>query len=228
MPQFEGGGSRTSYSKPIAKPKSKVSGHPTQRRKPVSSAAKRRVSSGSSGSSRSYSSGGRSGPRIVSSSSGRMSRPSGVGGGGSGAMPRSVKPASLSDYLRTDSVYRSQQAQFNKTLADFMGETGLNRTKIGNDFNTANKALGDQKVVDLESILEDFASRGMQRSGEYGTAVGDYEKEFGTRLTELQKRRTDQLNDLTRQETAFKREQQLQSENAKQQAIQRRAAKYGL
>jgi hypothetical protein len=206
------------------------------------SASRRRRSSSGGGSSRSsnaYVRRASNQATIRSNSSGHMSRPAIPHGGGTGHAPglgrsggtgRSggVGAPSVDSYLRGDSTYLQQQSQFSKTLADFLANEGTNKNKLNMDFQTAGRALGDQRTTDLQNLMEDFASRGLLKSGEYGTAVGDYNKGYGQRVTDLGTQHTNQLNDLTQQEAQFRREQTLQNQTARQQALQRRAAKYGV
>lgn len=147
------------------------------------------------------------------------------------APPQSTAPGPIQNieaYLGADTGYQQQIRSFNQALQDFLADVTRRRGTLETDFGTSKKAMDDQRVMDLDRIKDDYGARGLGRSGLYADAVGDYETEFGTRMSELQRRQNEALAGLTQEEGNFKSQQELKTQQAKEQAIARRAAQYGL
>jgi hypothetical protein len=88
--------------------------------------------------------------------------------------------------------------------------------------------MNDQKKIDLNNLEADYGARGVLRSGLYGKAVGDYNNEFNTRMTDLTTKEKDALAGLDQEKTRFTSQQDLQTQAAREAAIRRRAEQYGL
>jgi hypothetical protein len=80
----------------------------------------------------------------------------------------------------------------------------------------------------LEAMKDEFASRGLLTSGLYGEAQGDYNTDWTQQMGTLEQANSAFLADLLSQQTNFSREQQLATEAAKQEALRRRAERYGV
>lgn len=89
------------------------------------------------------------------------------------------------------------------------------------------KELAAQRVKDLSDISSDYGARGIIHSGLFAQKRGDYESEYGKQLAEINRQRSKQYADLSAEKLAFQREQELQKENARLDAIRRRAAQTG-
>jgi len=113
-------------------------------------------------------------------------------------------------------------------MTDFNADVGRRRGSLTSQFGLSQKAMNDQKVRDLDALEEDYGSRGILRSGLYTDAVGDYESEFGNRMTDLQRQQTDALNQLNQEGSQFKSQNNLQRQSAREAAIRRRAEQYGV
>jgi hypothetical protein len=161
------------------------------------------------------------GGRITASPSGRYSRP---------APPPAAAPGPIDPnaFLGADVGYQDQLRQFAKALTDFQSDVTRRQGNINTDFGTSSKALGDQRGLDLKNIETDFGSRGLLRSGLYGTAVGDYEKEYGQRLSELTTNKNQTLAQLLQEGNQFKTQQELQKQAAREAALRRRAEGMGI
>src|SRR5688500_2953258 len=119
---------------------------------------------GGSGSSVKY----KNRPRIGSTSSGRYSSPApppGIPAGG-GPVP------DLEGFLGGDSGYQQQLRQLAKSLTDFNADVTRRRGTLESEYGVSKKALGDQRLQDLDAIEEDYGSRGLLRSGLYAQGVG--------------------------------------------------------
>lgn len=165
-------------------------------------------------------------PTIVPNSSGNYVRPSAPPSAGPG--PINPIAPSIGSYLGADTTYQGQRQNFQKTLADFLSNEKLQKSKFTEDYGGAKTALGSQKTQDLSNIQQDYAGRGLLTSGLYAGAVGDYEKDFLQKLSELTKGYNRSLGDLNLGEINFRKEQQLADQRARQEALARRASQYGI
>lgn len=161
-------------------------------------------------------------PAVTTNSSGQYVRP---------MAPPQATPGPVPDinaYLGQDSGYQDQLRQYALALNNFMADITRRRGTLETDYGTSKKAMDDQRIKDLDLLEDDYGARGLLRSGLYATAVGDYEKEFGERTSDLARRQQEALAALTQEEGNFKSQQQLKEQSSKEQAIARRAAQYGL
>ena len=140
-------------------------------------------------------------------------------------------PGNITDinaYLGQDTGYQGQLRDYDKALQDFLADVTRRRGTLETEFGLSNKALYDQRVKDLEAIKDDFGARGLLRSGLYAGELSDYETEFGQRKSDLARRNTDALSGLTQEESSFKSQSELKKQKAREDAIARRAATYGI
>lgn len=168
-------------------------------------------------------------PPVASNNSGQYSRPAPPPAANPGPItPVKPPPPSINAYLAGDSTYQGQLSQFHNALAQFLAQEKTNKSRITTDYNTANKALNDQRSLDLKNIQDDYASRGLLTSGLFAGANSDYQKNFLQQIAELTKNRDQSLADLITGQTQFQNQQTADQEAARQEAIRRRAQKYGL
>lgn len=159
---------------------------------------------------------------IASNNSGRYSAPAAPPAAGPGPIP------SIDDFLNGDSGYQQQLREFGNNLTQFLADVTRRRGTTETDYGVSKKALDDQRVQDLDNLEQDYGSRGVLRSGLYGKAVGDYETEFGNRQSDLTRREQDALAQLTQEQGKYTSQQDLQKQNAREDAIRRRASQYGV
>lgn len=169
--------------------------------------------------------------RISSSSGGSSRRSSGSSGGGGGrsySPPKKTapKPPSLADYLGTDSVYQQSVRGGKRSLADFLSELGRRRGEAGTQFTQTKSGMERDRVQQLEDLRNEFASRGLIQSGLYGEEQGKFQQTFMQQMQALEQQQAALLADIMSQETNYKRENELAMEQARQEAIARRASKY--
>lgn len=131
--------------------------------------------------------------------------------------------------------------QLNQYYHDSKGK--VKKDKYGNPIKRARKGvlkkgsnpteglymseLRNQRGKDLSDIADDYAARGIMRSGLYAKKLGDYNTEFGKQLDELYRQRSKQYGDIAADRRSFDEENSLQRENARLDAIRRRAALTG-
>lgn len=167
-------------------------------------------------------------PPVVPNSGGNYSRPSAPPSGGAGPISNISAPPNINAYLGGDTTYQQQQQNFQKTLADFLSNEKLQKSKLTEDYGGAQRAMNLQKTNDLSNMQQDFAGRGLLTSGLYAGAVGDYNTDFLQKLAELTKNFKRSTGDLSMGETNFRKEQQLAAQRAREEALARRASQYGI
>lgn len=134
----------------------------------------------------------------------------------------------INSFLGGDSGYQDQLKQFANALALFNADVTRRKGGLETDYASSQKAMNDQKLIDLNNLEADYGARGVLRSGLYGKAVGDYNNEFNTRMTDLTTKEKDALAGLDQEKTRFTSQQDLQTQAAREEAIRRRAAQYGI
>lgn len=168
----------------------------------------------------------RGGPRPTNSGRYATARISGPPTGGQGPV-QPVAP-DINTFLNQDTDYQQQLREFGNALTQFLADVGRRKGSLESDYGSSQKAMNDQKGIDLNNLEADYGSRGILRSGLYGKAVGDYNTEFNTRMTDLTNKEKEALGQLDQETGRFKSQQELQSQAAKEAAVRRRAEKYGV
>ena len=164
-----------------------------------------------------------SGSPIQSNSSGSYgATPSPPAATGPGPVPN------LNSYLTGDSGYQQQLRQLAKAMNDFTADSTRRRGMLTSEYGVSKKALADQRGLDLDALEDDYGARGLIRSGLYGDAVGDYEKEYGLRASDLDRRQQQALQQLLQESSAYSQQNSLSKQAAREAAIRRRAEKYGV
>lgn len=142
---------------------------------------------------------------------------------------KKAKPKSgLDKWLAGDVTYQQQLADFQRSLAEYNAQYSRQTGIVNRDYNESNRALQRQGVQDRSDQQNDFAGRGVLRSGVYAKALGDYNTDFNQRVKALTTGKSDKLADLSSQRTNFNRQLGLEKNNARQDAVRRRAQKLGI
>ena len=156
----------------------------------------------------------------------------GYSGSNTAVTPKASTPAPPTDptekWLAGDSTYQGQLANYNKTKADYEAQWGVTRANTDRDYNISNRALQDQGVTDRDTQINDYAGRGVVNSGVYGTALSDYNKNFNTKVQNLLQGKTDSVSNQENSKTNFLRQLQFEMDQARQDAIRRRAQQLGI
>lgn len=135
---------------------------------------------------------------------------------------------SLDQYLGGDTTYLDQIRQFDRTLGDFIANLGTRKTRLTADYGENKRNMGQTHDKDIEQIKNDFASRGLIDSGLFVDENAKYEKDYAQQLADFERQYGQSQQDLTTEDTQFRREQDLSKEAARADAARRRAEKYGL
>lgn len=159
---------------------------------------------------------------VYPSSSGQYSYPVAPPASNQGPVP------SIDAFLGGDTGYQQQLRSLAQALSDFNADVTRRRGSLESEYGLSKKALGDQRLIDLDLLEDDYGARGLITSGLYGKAVGDYEREYNQRATDLETKQKEALGLLEQETGRFKTQQELQSQSAKEQAIRRRAEQYTL
>ncbi len=171
--------------------------------------------------------------------SGKFTGTNNSGGGGlaispTGQYQQFAKPKAKIDIKRTtskpkwqDSEYLSEIRALERALADFRAKQGIDRTRAGTQYSLSRRDLKQTRGRDLENIAEDFAARGIVRSGVYGGKVGEYNQLSNQQMSELERQYKNSLTDVKGKSRDYLREVQSQREQARLAAIRRRAQKLG-
>lgn len=177
----------------------------------------------SSGRRRSYNGGGSSGGNSRRSSGGG-------GGGGGGGFSASSAPSipSIAAYLGTDATYQQALTGGKRTLADYLSELNRRRGEAGTQFTQTKANMERDRVQQLDDLKNEFASRGLINSGLYGEEQGKFQTQFMNQMNVLSQQQAGLLADLLAQERNYRREQDLAMQQAKQEALARRASKYNI
>ena len=134
----------------------------------------------------------------------------------------------LLDYVKGDSTYMQQWAGFNKAAADFAAEQGLNRSDYMSRYGQTKRDWGINRREAFENLQDDYASRGIVRSGLYNTARGDVDRLTLNQLRDLDTQKTGFMRGLGLESTRFKNEQWLARQQALADASRRRQERYNL
>lgn len=160
---------------------------------------------------------------ISSGPSGKYSRPS---------APPAVAPGPINTdpnaWLGGDTGYQDQLRQLGLALSNFQADATRRQGDITTQYDQSNRAMGQQKDMDLKNLESDWAGRGLIRSGLYANAVGDYNKEYDQRVSELLSGRDRALAQLTQEQQSFQTQQQLDQQAAREAALRRRASGLGV
>jgi hypothetical protein len=159
---------------------------------------------------------------------GSVGRSSFNGGGSAPAAPKPTPPPNLWQYLRGDTTYQDQVSQLRKAYSDYLASQNNDKTQYETQYGLGVKNLGQDRTKSFDDLLNDYAGRGLLNSGVYGQAYSDLQSQYDSRQTQLDAQRKSFLDDLATNLTNFRGDQQTTQTSAKQEAIARRAAKYGI
>ena len=171
----------------------------------------------------------------------------GGGGGGGGSYASAVAPAPaprISDdyWLGQDSQYKSSLSALEQKLREFEVENTSTRTKGTADYETSLNRLGWMKGAEgaggdwnrddrttsfgnsYQGQMSDFASRGLLQSSLYDQANTDLLGNFNKQKTDYDTSQTNFLEELGRALAGKKADTQLGRDQARVEALARRAA----
>lgn len=139
-----------------------------------------------------------------------------------------AKKSAAAKWLAGDTTYQQQLANFNKSKTDYQSQYNRQRSITNRDYAEMLRSLNRQGTQDRTDQQNDFAGRGILRSGVFAKALGDYNTDFNSKVKNLKTGQSDKLGDMSMQRTNFLRQLSLEIQAAKQDALRRRAAKLGI
>jgi hypothetical protein len=143
-------------------------------------------------------------------------------------VPSRPKPPSAKAFLGKDMGYQQSLRQFALNYQNFLADKQRQTGAATQQFKTQKGNLATQRTRDLSDIMNDFAGRGMLKSGLYAQRQGEYERDYRTNVTSFQQQYEDFLRQLTQSQTQLQGQQRTGREQSRQEALARRASKYGL
>jgi hypothetical protein len=116
------------------------------------------------------------------------------------------KKSALDKWLAGDDTYQQQLSNYNKEKSDYDSQYNRQKQIVGRDYSTTQRQMNKQAVDDRTTQANDFAGRGVLHSGVYAKALGDFNADFNTKMTNLTQGKTDSLGDLSTDRTNFLRQ----------------------
>lgn len=134
----------------------------------------------------------------------------------------------IEDWLTGDTTYQDQEAQLRRAYAEFMAGQQLDQGNYEQNYAQQLRDLGKAKTTGFEDLQNDYAGRGLLKSGLYADAYSGLQSQFDDRQTGLDTAKAQYLAGLNQSAAGFQNDQNTTLTSAKQEAIARRAAKYNL
>jgi len=158
-----------------------------------------------------------------------------TGGGSSGGFSAggqfgaTVNPVpDINTFLSGDPTYQQQLAALNRALADYRAQMQQSENQYNVDYAGHVHDLGVQRQQGSTDLGNDYASRGLYESGLQVQALGDLLDQFARRQADLDTAKSNFMANTARDYSNFQQEQNLSSQKAKQDALDRRAAQFGV
>jgi len=168
------------------------------------------------------------------------------GGGAASQQLPTMPEQSEDDWLSGDAAFQAQLAALLRASQDYDTDVTAQQTKYGVDYNDALKGLGwgqdDPTTADVnegawnfrdlntaagrsfQNQQNDFAGRGLLQSSLYGTANDNLTRSLNDQLGGINTAKQSFFDDLSRQQSSFKNENTLSQQQARAEALARRAA----
>lgn len=163
---------------------------------------------------------GKSGKTIVTNKTSKTNKKTGTLGGELTLRPTKNDPNSFAD-----STYWDTLNQLLQNSEMYRQNMTLQQARANEDYGVSTQKMAKQRGRDLTNIREDFASRGVVKSGVYGGRVGEYESDYQTALADLARAKNRSLQDVSQAYNQYLEQWRLQKQQAINDAIQRKLAK---
>ena len=135
---------------------------------------------------------------------------------------------SVNQWLAGDTTYSATINALNKALADYRTRMLKQQGQYNTEYNMNTGNLATSRQAAVQDTENDFASRGVLRSGVYGKSQAALASDYNARQNALDVGKANFTADLTDAQIDFTAEQSLAKQQARQNAINRRAARYGI
>lgn len=134
----------------------------------------------------------------------------------------------INKFLSGDITYKGQVADLTKNRQSFLTDWRADREDLNETYGQTLNKMQRERKRSREQIMNDFMGRGLIHSGQFAKSDADYNTEWNIRKNELSDDRTERLEDLIRSRQLFLDESKAVKHNARDEAIRRRAQKFGL
>lgn len=124
-----------------------------------------------------------------------------------------------SDY--EDQVYKNQLAELNAADAAYGEDTEAKTKRLSRDYKLNRANVGLNKTNSLQNSAEDYASRGMMRSGAYQNNLAETTKLFDDQTSRMASNFSDDNADYARAKSDYLRGSNTQKQDAKRQLGER-------
>ena len=142
---------------------------------------------------------------------------------------------------KEDLYYKQKVGDLARALTDFKAQQGLARGQYDTGWTDAKRRMGWDETggmfdrgrpgaygESVEANENDFAGRGLLRSGAYVKSMADIDRDFNDRRTSLDTARNDNVNTQTQALGSFTGSQDSARNAAMSDAVARIASKYGI
>jgi hypothetical protein len=147
---------------------------------------------------------------------------------GKGGAPGPAGPPGIEQFLAGDTTYNDQYSQLQKQLEQFRTSNASQQGMVNQDFQTALDKMTRQKGIDTSNMTSDYGARGLLNSGLFTKSLGDYDTNYQQQFNDLNTSKGRSLQQLLEDLSNYQTENQSSLLSAKQDAIRRRAQKYGI
>lgn len=143
------------------------------------------------------------------------------------AAPPAPPPESIDQWLAGDTTYQHQEDAAHQAARDYLAQMTNQQNQYQGDYvkNLAN--LGDQQTQADSNLQDDYASRGLSQSGLMVKALSDLKTQYDKQQSDLASGRASFIQNLQSGLTNFNSTNNLQQQQYRQDAINRRATQYG-
>lgn len=141
---------------------------------------------------------------------------------------RESKIPRLRKYLASDTTFQSQKNQLQLEKQNYLDQYRQQRADARADYSTTLGRLNEAGEETQDRLSEDFASRGLFRSSMYADSAVDASDNLLEQQQDLTRDRGRVESDLLNSKNDFLRTVRNTRQNARQEAIRRRAEQYGI
>lgn len=143
------------------------------------------------------------------------------------AKPNQSPFPSIEEYLAGDLYYNTILSDLQRNLEQFNIQNGAAQGDINSLFGITMDRMNKEKGRATTDIKDDFGARGIINSGLFGKSISDYNDDFSDKVEDLNRDRSMQLRNLGFESSNFQSLTDTQENQAKLDAIRRRAEELG-
>jgi hypothetical protein len=139
-----------------------------------------------------------------------------------------VPVPSIEEFLGSDPGYLTDIGNLDNSYNNYLAQLMQQRNDYEQQYGTASRNLGTARGRDTNDLRENYASRGLLRSGIFGNSLGELVQNYDQQQNSLDLGRTNTLRDFTNDQQNTEIENTQARGSAREKAIARRAAQYGI